>query len=69
MHTISVTVNGAEHTVAAATTLRELLGTLRRDATAAATAVNGNYVARESRGEFILNDRDAITTFEPITGG
>jgi sulfur carrier protein len=71
MTTISVTVNGAEHIVAASTTLEELLRTLLPDTapTATASAVNGDYVARQARSRYVLAEHDAVTTFEPITGG
>lgn len=71
MTTISVTVNGAEHTIAASTTLEDLLRAVFPDvgANATASAVNGDYVARQARGRYVLNDHDAVTTFEPITGG
>lgn len=34
-----------------------------------ASALNGQYVAKQSRAQTILVDQDSITTFEPITGG
>lgn len=71
MTTISVTVNGAEHIVAASTTLDDLLRTVFPNAgpNATASAVNGDYVARQARARHVLKDHDAVTTFEPITGG
>jgi sulfur carrier protein len=73
LNTIRVTVNGTEHVVASTTTLAQLLGQLGTavdDAQApVASAVNGHYVARQARAALLLRDRDAITTFEPITGG
>jgi len=71
MTTISVTVNGIRHTVAAGTTLDDLLAAAL-PAThdhPTASAVNGDYVARHARRLCVLNDHDAVTTFEPITGG
>ncbi|WP_198958940.1 sulfur carrier protein ThiS [Candidimonas nitroreducens] len=72
MNTIRITVNGVEHTVAASSTLQDLLDTLRPEAEPGApiaSAVNGTHVARQARATLVLQDRDAITTFEPITGG
>ncbi len=73
MSLIRITVNGKEHTVAEASTLEDLLKTLNSSAPQAslpmATAVNGSHVARQARATRVLIDQDAITTFEPITGG
>lgn len=73
MNTIRITVNGTEHTVAQALTLAQLLDDLKITTDDApvpvASAVNGQYVAKRARAEVVLNDQDAITTFEPITGG
>lgn len=73
MNTIRITVNGTEHTVAQALTLARLLDDLKittDDASVpVASAVNGLYVAKRARAGLVLNDQDAVTTFEPITGG
>jgi sulfur carrier protein len=72
VNTIRITVNGAEHTVAASSTLQDLLDALRPAAgpgAPIASAVNGAHVARQARAALVLKDRDAVTTFEPITGG
>lgn len=73
MSTITVTVNGEAHTVDGNTSLADLLQSIRpglNPATAPlATAVNGSHVPRQQRQQCILNDQDAITTFEPISGG
>lgn len=73
MSTIRITVNGKEHTVDPSLTLEQLLSSQGFDADPAAsviaTAVNGRHVARHLRNSVILNDQDAVTTFEPISGG
>lgn len=73
MNTIQITVNGSERTVASALTLDQLLASLDPQTEGAfmpvASAVNGQYVAKSARADFVLNDRDVVTTFEPITGG
>lgn len=73
MSLIRITVNGKELTVAKASTLEDLLKLLNMSASQSslpmATAVNGSHVARQSRATRVLLDQDAITTFEPITGG
>lgn len=73
MSTIRITVNGEEHTVAHSITLDALLQALAPGENGAvspvATAVNGRHVARQARADIVLNDQDAVTTFEPISGG
>jgi thiamine biosynthesis protein ThiS len=70
--TIVVTVNGVPHTIANPSTLEQLLSALRppdERGLPMASAVNGLHVPQQARPRHILNDRDSITTFEPITGG
>ena len=72
MSTIRITVNGQEHSIAPSSTLEALLNRLGKDArpdAPIATAVNGRHVAKQARASFVLNDRDEVTTFEPISGG
>ena len=73
MNTITITINGDPHTVHGNTSLADLLQVIRpglNPATAPlATAVNGRHVPRQQRQQCLLNDQDAITTFEPISGG
>ena len=73
MSTITITLNGQAHAVAVGTTLEQALRLVAPDADGAsmpvATAVNGRHVARPARAGHVLNDQDAVTTFEPITGG
>ena len=38
-------------------------------ATAVATAVNGQFVARHARTTHVLRDGDTVLCFSPITGG
>ncbi|WBY02273.1 sulfur carrier protein ThiS [Ramlibacter tataouinensis] len=51
------------------TSLAALVAALDRAPAALATAVNGEFVARELRGQHLLRDGDVVLTFEPITGG
>lgn len=73
MSTIHITVNGNAHALAQGMTLAELLHRLHPDFETSkspiATAVNNQHVARLARAAFVLGDDDAVTTFEPITGG
>jgi sulfur carrier protein len=34
-----------------------------------ATAVNGSFVSRGARADYLLNDGDTVLCFAPITGG
>ncbi len=51
------------------TTLAALIVSLGHTPAALATAVNGNFVPREQRQVCRLQHGDAVTTFQPITGG
>lgn len=46
-----------------------LLQTSGRSAASVATAVNGQFVARNQRGDHWLADGDTVLCFSPITGG
>ena len=61
-------VNGEEQQIAA-TTLAELLSALDYEGEWLATAVNGELVHREDRGDFALGDRDRIEILSPMQGG
>lgn len=50
-------------------TLAALIALLDKPPASLATAVNGQFVAREQRAQCVLRDGDAVMTFEPITGG
>ncbi len=66
---IAVTVNGERRELSAGATLADLVASLAQAPQALATAVNGDFVAREARGQCVLKDGDAVFTFQPITGG
>ncbi len=69
MSTITITLNGVVREVAPGQTLADLIAALAAPAPSLATAVNGEFVARDTRGDCQLRDGDAIFTFQPITGG
>jgi sulfur carrier protein len=50
-------------------TLASVIARLDKPPAALATAVNGDFVPRDVRGQHVLRDGDHIMTFEPITGG
>jgi sulfur carrier protein len=49
--------------------LAELLASLQREAHSVATAVNGQFVAREARPGTVLQEGDKVLLFKPIVGG
>ena len=67
--TFSITLNGAPRQVAPRTTLADFIAATGQPPQALGTAINGDFVARESRAGRELLDGDAIFTFKPITGG
>lgn len=69
MNTLSITLNGEPRRLAAPCTLAALLVDLGQAPEAVATAVNGDFVARTARAGHLLQDGDAVFTFQPITGG
>ena len=66
---ITITLNGEVHEVLPGQTLEDLIAALDAPPPSLATAVNGEFVARDARGGCQLRDGDAIFTFQPITGG
>ncbi len=66
---MQVFVNGASHDCPEGSTLADLLAQLEVAPASCATAVNGQFVARQSRQDRVLIANDQIMTFAPITGG
>lgn len=66
---IEIRLNGETHQLEAGTTLAALLESLGQTPAALATAVNSNFVSRSQRQACRLQPGDAVTTFQPITGG
>ncbi len=69
MTPIHITLNGAPLQLEPDTTLAELIATTGHEPQGLSTAVNGDFVARESRSHHVLREADAVFTFQPITGG
>ena len=67
--THSITLNGEARTVEPGTTLADLVAALGQPPQSLATAVNGEFVPREARGQRQLQPGDQVFTFQPITGG
>ncbi len=64
-----VVLNGKPVLVTENTTLSELLTLEKINPKSCATAVNGNFIARNARDQKVLRADDQVMTFEPITGG
>ncbi len=66
---ISISVNGQPREVAEGSSLADLVAQLVDSPQALATAVNGDFVARDARAARLLEAGDQVFTFQPITGG
>ena len=66
---IEVHLNGEARQLDTGTTLAALLASLGHTPTVLATAVNGDFIPRSQRSDYCLQQGDAVTTFQPITGG
>ncbi len=66
---ISISVNGESREVADGSSLADLVALLVDSPQALATAVNGDFVARDLRAAHLLKPGDQVFTFQPITGG
>jgi sulfur carrier protein len=69
MTNINITVNGEARQVPAGSTLAEALEAAGQPAQSFASAINGEFVARDARASTPLADGDAVFTFQAITGG
>lgn len=65
----TITLNGQACPIEPGMTLADLIASLGEPPQALATAVNGEFVPRESRAQLPLHEGDAVFTFQPITGG
>jgi len=66
---IEIRLNGKPRQIDEGTTLAALVEGLGLTPSALATAVNGQFVPRPQRSDCNLQPADAVTTFQPITGG
>ena len=66
---LDVVVNGQARTLAAFSTLADLVGELGHAPEGIATALNGEFVARGQRCERVLCDGDQVSCFQAIVGG
>ena len=66
---INITLNGEARAVPSGISLAALIASLGHTPQSLATAINQDFVPRDARAARILVHGDAITTFQPITGG
>lgn len=66
---IGITLNGQAIPLGSRTTLAALLKALGQDETGLATAVNGEFVARDERASCVLEAGDNVSLFGAIVGG
>jgi sulfur carrier protein len=69
MTLINITLNGETRQLPAGSTLADVLAASGQPAASFASAVNGEFVARDARANTPLADGDAVFTFQAITGG
>jgi sulfur carrier protein len=69
MTLINITFNGEARQVPAGSSLADALATTDLPAASFASAVNGEFVARDARAQTPLAEGDAVFTFQAITGG
>ncbi len=67
--TLRIRVNGAAITVAAGSSVDDVVRRLGLPADGVATAVNAEFVARGVRRTRLLRDGDRIDCLQPIVGG
>jgi sulfur carrier protein len=66
---LRIYLNGQAVPLSSRTTLGALLSALGQNKDGVATAVNGEFVAREDRLQCVLNAGDSVTVFSAIVGG
>ena len=66
---ILITMNGESQSIPSDTNLADVIANAQLAAEAVATAVNGEFVARNDRAARALLAGDAVFTFQAITGG
>ncbi len=66
---INITLNGEACQLPAGSTLADALAASGQPAQSFASAINGEFVARDARANTPLAEGDAVFTFQAITGG
>ncbi len=65
---MDISVNGKPHKVSAPT-LADLMVELGQTSPFVATALNGDFIPRESRAEHPIHDGDRVEILAPMKGG
>ena len=66
---VTITLDGAPHTIARGTTLAQLVDALGHAPEGVGTAVNAEFVPRAARQNCVLQAGDQVLLFQPIVGG
>lgn len=66
---VDILLDGQPRRVEAGSTLESLMGELDLAPAEAATAVNGEFIARGARENRLLQDGDSVMLFRAIVGG
>jgi sulfur carrier protein len=69
MNALPITLNGHALALPPGSTVADVVAQVDVLPTAVATAVNGHFVARTARDQYVLCAGDAVFTFQPIVGG
>lgn len=69
MSTITIHLDDKPQHLPIGSTLADLLDMLQRTPEGVATALNGQFVARDARPDTVLNEGDQVLLFKPIVGG
>ncbi|OOG41288.1 thiamine biosynthesis protein ThiS [Polaromonas sp. A23] len=66
---MNITLNGEARQVPAGSSLADALAAVELPTASFASAINGEFVARDARAQALLAEGDAVFTFQAITGG
>jgi sulfur carrier protein len=66
---ITIQLDGQSHLLLVGTTLDALIAQLGYPGNAVSTAVNGQFVPRDARAGYVLEEGDQVLLFQPIVGG
>lgn len=66
---MNITLNGEPHQLEPGCTLAEFFQNMNLEPNAFASALNGQFVARGARAACVLQENDAVFTFQAIVGG
>ncbi len=69
MTLINITFNGEARQVPTGSSLADALAAVELPTASFASAINGEFVARDARAQTLLAEGDAVFTFQAITGG